>query len=128
LHTYDLRHFYATQLVKPRANIRTVQELLGHESVSTTQGYTALSPTALRDTVALLDDPAGTLEENGAVQPGSATNGVPLAELEAEADELWAEAKRRQEAGAQSGDLRGKHGVQIGWLNHEPTGEPPVPY
>ena len=72
LNLLDLRRTFATRLLESGADIITVQQLLGHTSVKTTQIYTQTNQEQKRHAVSLLDPFKGS----GADTTGTKKRGI----------------------------------------------------
>ena len=64
-HCHSLRHKFCTDLLERGADLRVVQQLMGHENINTTQVYLATTDKRLREAVNLLDSkPLGQQEQD----------------------------------------------------------------
>ena len=83
-HWHDLRHSFASRLAMAKVDIRTVQELMGHQSLAMTRRYAHLSPAHKLDAVQRLGrGPTGTTTGTEvATSKKAAEVGGQVAELE----------------------------------------------
>lgn len=67
-HAHTMRHKFATDLLERGANIKQVQELLGHENLATTEVYLSVTDQGKRDAINLLDEKKPDTKEQKTIE------------------------------------------------------------
>jgi hypothetical protein len=91
IHTHSLRHKFATDILDRGGNIRALQQLMGHQSLSTTECYLAITDKGLKNAIDLLDNTQSNNngEPNGApVQSTVQTDSIKIYDLKSLVDPI----------------------------------------
>ena len=75
---YRLRHTFCSHLAMRGAPIRAIQELAGHQDLTTTQRYMHLSPAAIEGTIRLLEIPNSRADRGDIMETAETEIAKPL--------------------------------------------------
>src|SRR5207247_4627316 len=93
LHWHDLRHTFASRLTMAGVDLRTVQELMGHKTITMTLRYAHLSPTHQLEAVQRLNRPENLAPTDTSTStspaPAEETKEAPAQVLELRKEKKW---------------------------------------
>jgi site-specific recombinase XerD len=120
-HWHDLRHTFASRLVMKGVDIRTVQELMGHKTITMTLRYSHLSPAHQLDAVQRLNRPPTSTSTSTEPDGGADAEMPPgeVVELSGE-KESWRAESNRGPADYESAALPTELRQRAWWVGQPP--------